>query len=309
MQHLFEWMRGERKRKGFVLALGGGGGRGLAHLGVLDVLEAHELRPDAIVGSSIGALFGAMYAVHPDSGELKQRILSFLDSDETFGSLNLPALSSVEGAEAEDQTWLSRLTAAARQSILFTRVATDIAVADVDKLIDICHTLCDADSFKEAKIPLYITAVQFPSGECHIFSKDTKGSLPCAIAASMAVPGVFDPVKVGGERFLDGGIASELPAKEAKMIAMPGQIAVAVNVGSRPSPDNEPGNVIGMLDWATRIKALYLRQYKKEHADVLIEPLVGFTQWHDFSNPDQEIERGRQAALEQIPKLLKLVGG
>jgi len=307
MRQLLNWLQGERRHKGFVLALGGGGGRGLAHLGVLDVLESHDLRPDAIVGSSIGALFGAMYAIRPDAKALSERILSFLDSDKTFSKLNLPALNGVEGAEAEDQTWLSRLTAAARQSILFTRAATDIAVADVDKLIDICHTLCDADSFKEAKIPLYITAVHFPSGECHIFSADTKGSLPCAVAASMAIPGVFDPVNIDGDRFLDGGVASELPAKEAKMIAKPGQFVVAVNVGSRPSPDNEPGNVIGMLDWATRIKALYLRQYKKEYADVLIEPLVGFTQWHDFSNPDQEIERGRQATLEQIPKLLKLL--
>jgi len=51
-----------RRHKGFVLALGGGGGRGLAHLGVLDVLEQHKMKPDVIVGSSIGAMFGAMWA-------------------------------------------------------------------------------------------------------------------------------------------------------------------------------------------------------------------------------------------------------
>ncbi|MES0371829.1 MAG: patatin-like phospholipase family protein [Mariprofundaceae bacterium] len=290
-----------RKRDGFVLALGGGGGRGLSHLGVLEVLEEHNLRPSAIVGTSIGALFGAMYAHKPDARLVRERVYKFLDSD-TFGQLNIPVL---EGVEMEDTSWLSRLTAAARQSILYTRAATDIAVGDVNTLIGMVEELCAAKHFSELKIPLYVTSVQFPTGDCHLISK---GDLGKAIAASMAVPGVFDPVEIDGGRFVDGALSSELPAKEGQMVATEGQVVVAVNVGSRPHPANVPTHVIGMIDWATQIKALYLRQYKKQYADVLIEPLVGFTQWHDFSNPDQEIERGRDAALEKMPELIKLLG-
>ena len=289
---------------GFVLALGGGGGRGLAHLGVLDVLETHDLKPDVIVGSSIGSLFGAMYALDPDVKSCIERAKGFLESD-LFNRLDLPIL---DGMEVEDRSWLSRLTAAARQSILFTRAATGIAVVDVHVLIEIVHVFCQEQSFNDLKIPLHILAVKFPSGECRIFSPDVDVILAHAIAASMAIPGVFNPVVIHGERFVDGSLAAELPAKEAKMMANPNQFVIAVNVGSRPSPDEEPKNVIGMLDWATRIKSLYLRQYKKAYADVLIEPLVGFTQWHDFSNPEEEIEKGRQAALEQLPKIMKKLG-
>jgi len=120
----------------------------------------------------------------------------------------------------------------------------------------------------------------------------------------MAIPGVFDPVKISGQKFVDGGVASDLPAREAQMVASPDQLVLAVNVGSRPSENNEPTNVYGMLDWTTQVKSLYLRKYNKTFADVLIEPLVGFTQWHDFSNPEQEIEKGRQAALEKMPELI-----
>jgi NTE family protein len=288
------------KPDGFVLALGGGGGRGLAHLGVLEVLEEHKLRPAHIVGTSIGALFGAMYAHTPDAKLVRKRVEKFLDSD-AFGNMNIPV---IEGVEMEDTSWLSRLTAAARQSILYTRAATDTAVADVKTLVDMAETLCAAKEFSELKIPLCVTSVQFPTGECHLMSK---GSLGKAIAASMAIPGVFDPVEIDGGRFVDGALASELPAKEAKMVATMGQVVVAVNVGSRPDPSKEPTHVLGMIDWAAQVKSLYLRQYKKEFADVLIEPLVGFTQWHDFSNPEQEIERGRDAALEKMPQLLKLL--
>jgi NTE family protein len=290
-----------RKPDGFVLALGGGGGRGLAHLGVLEVLEEHHLKPAAIVGTSIGALFGAMYAHTPDAPRIRKRVERFLDS-ELFLQLNIPI---IDGVQMEDITWLSRLTAVARQSILYTRAATDIAVADVNSLVEVVNELCTAEDFTALKIPMHITSVQFPTGDCHLISK---GDLSRAIAASMAVPGVFDPVEIEGGRFVDGALASEVPAREARMVAAMGQVIVAVNVGSRPDPTNVPTHVIGMLDWATQVKSLYLRQYEKKHADVLIEPLVGFTQWHDFSNPEQEIQRGRDAALEKMPQLLKLLG-
>jgi len=294
----------QEKKHGFVLALGGGGGRGLAHLGVLQVLEEHKLRPDAIVGSSIGALFGAMYAIEPDAKSLIRRAGKILAS-EAFTSIELPMLDETD---SQDQSWLSRLTAAAKQTLQYTRAATDTAMVDTDALIEIAFTFCGGESFADAKIPLFITAVQFPNGEEHLFSVDSDVKLPCAIAASMAIPGVFNPVSIKGEKYVDGGVASELPSKEARMVARSDQLVLAVNVGSRPRKDVEPVNVYGMLDWTSEVKSLYLRKYAREYADVLIEPLVGFTQWHDFSNPEQEIDKGRQAALEMMPELIAKLG-
>jgi len=258
------------------------------------------LRPAAIVGTSIGALFGSMYAHTPDAERIRKRVTRYLHSDK-FSQLNIPL---IDGVEMEDTTWLSRLAAVARQSILYTRAATDIAVADIDSLIEMIDELCTAEEFSNLKIPMHVTSVQFPTGECHLISS---GDLSRAIAASMAVPGVFNPVEIDGGHFVDGALASEVPAKEAGMVATMGQVVVAVNVGSRPDPKNLPTHLIGMIDWSTQVKSLYLRQYEKQHADVLIEPLVGFTQWHDFSNPEQEIQRGRDAALEKMPELLKLL--
>ena len=307
MLHLLERIFETRAKKkhGFVLALGGGGGRGLAHLGVLEVLETHHLRPDAIVGSSIGALFGAMYAMQPDAHAVTARAMDILAS-EPFNSIDLPVLDE---ADIADQSWLSRLTAAARQTMLFTRAATDRSYADTDTLIHIASAFCGGETFADARIPLFITAVHFPSGECHLFDVNSRVTLPCAVAASMAIPGVFEPVIIDGQKFVDGGVAAELPAKEARMVARPDQLVLAVNVGARPRPDIEPSNVYGMLDWTTQVKSLYLRRYSKQYADVLIEPLVSYTQWHDFSNPEQEIEKGREAALEMMPALIEKLAG
>jgi NTE family protein len=290
----------EPEERGFVLALGGGGGRGLAHLGVLDVLDEHDLRPRAIVGSSIGAMFGTMYALDPDAKQVIERVSSFLRSP-AFAELNLPV---IDGAEVEDQSWLSVLTAAARQTMLFTRAATGIAVSRVETLVGVVDTLCQGKDFIDLAIPMHICAVRFPSGECRVFDD---GNLIHSVAASMTVPGVFEPLSIDGEKFVDGGLASEVPAREARLVA-DNDVVVAVNVGARPDPNFEPSNVLSMLDWATRVKSLYLRRFEKTLADVLIEPLVGFRQWHDFSRVEAEIESGRQAALEQLPRLHQLLG-
>jgi NTE family protein len=284
----------------FILGLGGGGGRGLAHLGVLKALEEHDLKPSAIVGTSIGALFGAMYALYCDADVVIDRVMEVLTSD-SFKHLHLPHLRE---AETEDHTWLGKLTASARQSVLYTRAATGIALTDTDAMHDIVNHLCNNSEYSDISIPLYITTVHFPSGEIQLFSN---GDLTRCLVASMAIPGVFRPVDIEGRLYVDGGIACELPAKEARMIAKPHQTVVAVDVGARPDPGNMPETVIGMLDWSIRIKSHYLREYKAEYADILIEPVPGFRQWSDFSHPRQEIERGRQVAMEKIPELIKLL--
>jgi len=299
---LFNFRHHQKPEKEVVLALSGGGVRGLAHLGVLEALEGQNLRPAAIVGTSVGALFGAMYAFEPDIAKVQTRVLNYMNS-EAFQDLNVPSFTG-DGA-GEEESWLDRLGNAARLTVMYTRAITSPSVANTSALIHMIQTLCPHPDISRARIPLYVSAVRFPGGECQLFSK---GDLPRVIAASMAIPGVFDPVEIDGTRFVDGALAAEIPALEARTVTGEDQLVVAVNTGSRPDPDEEPSNVIAVLDWATRIKALYLRRYEKQHADVLIEPLVGYTQWNDFSEPEQEIKRGREAAMEKMTELEHRLG-
>lgn len=293
-----------KQSKGFVLALAGGGGRGLAHLGALQALEKSGLRPDAIVGTSIGALFGAMYALNPDASEVRTSVFRFLASD-VYRNIDLPSLRDME-TEPGDKSWVTRLATVARRTIFYTRAMKGIAIGDDTALSRVANVFCGGAHFKDAKIPIHVTAVRYPTGEKHLFSE---GDLCMALAASMAVPAAFDPVVIDGERYLDGGMASEVPAREAKEMAGPSQLVVAVNTGANPDPgEHEPSNVLGMLDWATQVRSLHLRRYQKAYADVLIEPLVGSTQWRDFSNSDDEVGRGYEATMEKVPELLERLG-
>ncbi len=298
------WSEQGEEKSGFVLALGGGGGRGLAHIGVFEVLEEHGLVPDAIIGTSIGALFGAMYAVNPSAERMKRRTLEYLRS-EPFKRVNLPV---IQEAERQDESWLARFVALARQTVLYTRAATDLAILDDIALFEVADLFTEGRDFCDASIPMYVTAVEFPGGECRIFSCEESVPMERAIAASMAIPGVFAPVEIEGQHYVDGGLASEIPAREARMLASDSQLVVAVNVGARPAKDQPPTNVYGMLDWSSQIKSLYLRRYEKQYADLVVEPLVGHTQWHDFSRPHQEIAKGREAMQRMLPALREHLG-
>lgn len=299
-ERLGRWLRRLLRRQhafeGFVLALGGGGGRGLAHLGVLRALEESGLRASAIVGTSIGALFGAMYALDPDAERVRARVEEFGNSPQ-FARLKLPAFC---GPNNGHRTWLNRLTGAAQQSMLIARAASNIAVEDSKHIINVARTLCGDKSFDDLQIPFYATAVHYPSGEARLFSE---GDLVRAVAASMALPGIFQPVEINGERFVDGGVASEIPAREARVVAGTQRVVLAVNVGGLPQNGVEAQNVIGMLDWAMQVKAYYLREYKIRYADVLVEPLIGDRLWNDFSTIDGDAERGYQAMREKLPEL------
>ncbi|MDQ6964982.1 MAG: patatin-like phospholipase family protein [Mariprofundales bacterium] len=285
---------------GFVLALGGGGSRGLAHLGVLAALEERNLHPDAIIGVSIGALFGAMYALNPDAAAVRKTALEFLQSD-AMSSIQLPQLQQ----ESDSSSFFDRWMALGRQSLLYMRAATDISLIEAELLITITAHLCSSHHFADAKIPFSCSAVSLPQGECTVFDS---GNLIHSVAASMAIPGIFAPIEVAGTLYVDGGMASEIPALEARNRADDNQCVVAVNVGARPASAAMPSHMLGMLDWASLVKSYYLRRYDKEHAEVLIEPLVGDVQWDDFSHPEDEIARGYIAAQERLDQLGALLG-
>ena len=175
------------KTKEFVLALGGGGGRGLAHLGVLEALEEHDLRPVAIVGTSIGSMFGAMYALNCRIENVINRVKKVLNS-EAFAHLELPLLAE---ADTNDHTWLGRLTAAARESVLYARAARGPFLTDSTVLQEIVEHLCEGKGFADLRIALHVTCVRFPSGTSS-FPIGPRTSLPMTKKASFAGIGLVE---------------------------------------------------------------------------------------------------------------------
>ena len=143
------------------IALGGGGARGLAHVGVLKVLEDEGIRPDYIAGTSIGAVVGAMYAQRPDVNAIIQRFKNSLD-DEFYDQLGLDYLKT---CDTQEISFLQQTTQNIKKRIAINLAQSRTGLLKEVRLKNILLTLIDRGSIEDTKIPLAIVATSLHTGK------------------------------------------------------------------------------------------------------------------------------------------------
>lgn len=178
----------------FALVLGGGGPRGFAHIGVLKALQANGLKPDLIVGTSMGSIVGALYAHGTEAMAVESALLTF-DRSRSFNDL----------------TWMRRPWL--KGDALERFVATHTAGA----------------TFGTLRIPLAVVASDSRRGASVAF---TTGDVAAAVRASSAVPGMFKRVRIGEHEFIDGDVTAPVPVRVARELGA--VVVVAVNLVSDP---------------------------------------------------------------------------
>ena len=265
------------KKSKIGLALGSGGVKGLAHIGVIKVLQQNNIPISYLAGSSVGALISASYAAYQDIKKIEQVVW------ETNWRRALVLI---------DPAWKSGL----------------IGGRKVGKLIE--DWFGDID-FSQLKIPLIIVATDLISGqEIHL----KRGSLVKAIRASLAVPPVFKPVEYENYLLSDGGLSNPLPADVVR--EMGADIVIGVNLdGRRSNGDNNYDFKRASLSKIS-IRALNIMRYNLaknslKAVDVLIEPpvpeigLVGWNKFFDRNKAAKIIKAGENATLKILPEIKK----
>lgn len=264
-----------RPRKTIGLALGSGGIRGLAHVGVIKTLLKYNIPIDFIAGSSIGAWVGAHYALFKDIERLEEFTVNH--KEEKLRMLLEPTLRG--GFIGRDRT----------RTLLR-------------------NWLEDA-SFEETQIPLSIVATDLIRRSMHVFSS---AALVPAVQASMAIPGMFKPVTHHGNTYVDGGVSNPVPCDIVK--AMGADIVIGVNLYRLPPEEPTTLSSLGFLAVANRtidIMRNYLAEQLMLHADVRVEPLVeSYAAWNRYFREDvgqQIVEIGEAEMEEAMPKLQALL--
>lgn len=288
-----------RKARKIGLALGGGGARGLAHIGVMKVLESEKIRPDIIVGTSAGAIVGGALASGMKAGELEKRVASFLESD-LYRSSELKALT---GAESRVEQSLSRRI----QSYFKTRIRlahaifTDsiLQIGDVEEFIDF---FIPDIQIEETAIPFRPVATDLLSGELVVLKK---GSLRRSVLASSAVPGALPPVEMNGRQLSDGGIISVVPVRCA--LEEGATVVIAVAVDRDISLVSGLQTAVDIYVRAGEIMGSHLEKYDLENADLIIRPELGGIHWTNFSQSKQLIASGEEGALNSLPEIRRLM--
>jgi NTE family protein len=288
------------KRKRVGLALGGGGARGLAHIGVLRVLEKEEIPIDLIAGTSIGALVGGAYAAGASSDELHMKAEAYLNSDEFRSS----TIRAFEAAHAKGEISLAQKieTYLRNHFYLIQAMFKPGILSNEDFRVTIDYFIPDIQ-IEETRIPFRAVATDLVSGEEISFSK---GSLRQAVMASCAVPGAIMPLKEGERLLSDGGIICRVPSSVARQEGADIVIAVVVDRGIG---SEELRNVMDVYLRVSEIMGERLKQYELAAADVVILPEVGETHWSSFSQAMNLIDEGEKAARGKLDEIRRRIPG
>jgi len=278
--------------------LGGGGARGLAHIGVLGVLERNGLRPSMIVGTSMGAIIGGMYAQLPDARLVEERIRALIRS-KPFRRIVLDAFSQ-DGAPDSLGT-VSALYGRMKRGYSLLRSVWSPGIVQAPVLIDFLSHLLDDVSFARCRIPFAAVACDLLTGREVVCRT---GSMLNAIAASSAIPGVVTPVILRGKWLVDGAPTSMVPVDAAKALAKLPTVAVTVTKSVEGSAAAR--NAIDVVLRAGAIARMQLAEHNLKGAAVVLRPAVGEYGWADFQSVDRFVREGEREARKAVRRIAAL---
>lgn len=285
------------------LVLSGGGARGLAHIGVLRVLEEMRVPVDLIVGTSMGAVVGGAYAAGRSVDELEALV-----KRADWGAIlaDRPARDRLAIRRREDDERLpSRIEfgfTLQRGALLPGGAAGNGQLeATLSSLLPATRT---DDPLRRLPLPFRAVATDLLSGAM-LDQADTP--LFEALRASMAVPGVFAPLRVNGRPRVDGGLVRNLPIDLARSLGA--DIVIAVNVGTPLLEDSEIGSAVAVANQMLQILTEQNVQRSLQELrpqDVVIDPDLPGMGFMDFQRADEAMATGRRAALAAGARLAAL---
>jgi NTE family protein len=279
------------------IALGGGGARGLAHLGVLQVLEEENIPIDVIAGTSMGAIVGALYAYNPKVNEIFAKVRACVES----GAFR--ALMFDLNKEKDREGLLYKFSGFIKRAYLSTIIKTRLSVIPKDRIENVITELLPDINIQQLRIPFSATCTNLFKGEEMII---TEGSLRKAVLASSSIPGILPPVDWNGDMITDGGSVSECPINGCRKLGA--DIIIAVNVKSRKRYLERLDNGLEVISRANYLTGTRLNELSLLGADIVINPAVGNIHWANFKRLDHCAKRGERAVwakLEHIKETIR----
>jgi NTE family protein len=283
------------------LALGGGGVRGLAHIGVLNVLEEEEIAVDLIVGTSAGALIGGAYASGMTTKEITAKVTAYLKSPEFAES----AIKSIGMTFSPGpKTLLQKMQIFTKNQYYLIRALISPSILPAEDFQSLINYLLPDIDIRLMRIPFAAVTTDLITGRQVVLSE---GSLRQAVLASSSVPGAVEPTRMGEWLLADGGVTSLVPVHAARNAGA--DVVIAVMVDRELPPDVSIETARDVLYRAGEITANALEETELKNADVVIRPAVGNLHWTDFSRASDLVRIGEEAArksLESIHESLPL---
>ena len=248
------------------LVLGSGGARGYAHIGVIEVLEQHGIRPDFIVGTSAGSIVGSVYASGKTAAELREIALQLKAND--IRDVDLSLKGFFNGQKVEDYI----------------------------------NQQVRGMPLQQLKIPMYVVATELKNGKQTVFNYGNTGQ---AVRASVSIPSMFKPTKIGEIEYVDGGLVSPVPVQVARDLGA--DIVIAVDILAQPV-HTETSNVWGLFNQNINIMQGRLAATELKSADIVIQPdLREKAHIFDVKGREMTMQAGAVATQQKLNRIEVLV--
>ena len=282
-----------RTSKTWALVLMGGGARGLAHIGVLRLLEKKGLVPDVIAGTSMGALVGGLFA----AGLSGARLTEMLDG-----------MGLKDAADRARRRGLFHRSRNLFEYLLFTdtknRFISKIGVDKEDAVEGYLKSCVGNVRIEDLPVKFLCNAVDLVSGREILF---TKGKLTRALRATMSLPLVFAPVRMGGMLLLDGGVLNSAPVEAAKTAGAEVVVLVDVHRPLKRVPKDRLKSTFQIVQRTVEVASAASFEERARHADFVLRVPVDQGVL-SFSEPRRIAMIGERVAAAGLDGLKKAIG-
>ncbi len=285
----------ERPKVGLVLS--GGAAKGMAHVGVLKVLEEAGIEPDIITGTSMGSVIGGLYAIGYRADSM-ERLLLQQDWEQVLSDR-----IELENVILEEKDYFeNQLFEIGYKNGQFIPPSGLIYGQQVDNLLSrLALPAYKTEDFRDFPIPFRCVAADIVEGQPVVLDS---GDLAGAMRASMAIPTAFTPVEREGKILIDGGLIRNFPVEEAK--AWGADIIIGVYTGYVKADADKLQNFSKILMQSGFLMSVKDAQEQMPMVDLYIEPDLRKYSAQDFSKADSIMAKGEQAARAMLPELRAL---
>ena len=248
------------------LVLGSGGNRGFAHIGVIKALQASDIPIDIVVGTSAGSVVGALYAGGYSGDEIEQIALGL--DQEHLDDFDISKRGYIRG----------------------------------DRLQEFIDRKLNNRSIEQLERPFAAISTQLRTGKETVFNRGNAGK---AVRASSSIPGVYYPVKIGDEEYVDGDLKSPVAVSVAEQ--MGADMVIAVDISQRPADNPLPEDIIDILKQSIRIMRQSILEHELKAAQIVIRPEIGKLPELDDAGKLAIIKTGEDATMAVIPQIREII--
>ena len=288
------------------LNLGAGAARGYAHIGVLRALKEHRIPFDFIIGVSMGAFIGSIYAMEPDVDFTEERALDLLDSENFKDTI---VANYYNMMESEQAGFFHKLSTLYTKTGLMGRIFLSPGMLSLEEVENALFPYLPNLNIENTRFPFAAVSVDLEKGKSKIF---TKGPMRPIVMSSMAMPVVFPPIEVEKSRYVDGGVLDKVGIDSAETLGI--RKIIAVDVSNEAANDGMSESLVktgvDVMLRTEEIASQYRRERQLNRATITLMPIKGNIHWADYGAAREMIDTGYEYTISRIGEIrhqLKLI--